>query len=45
MGWLEIVLLCAVALWLIATVIYLIRHKGKTCGGDCENCRKACKRE
>ena len=36
MGWLEIVILCAVALWLIATVVYLIRRKGKGCTGCCE---------
>jgi len=38
MGWLEIVILCAVALWLILTVIFLIRRRGKGCGA-CGNCR------
>lgn len=48
MGWLEIVILCAVALWLILTVTFLIRRRGKgcaACGGDCENCIMTCKRE
>lgn len=46
MGWLEIVLLGALALWLIATVIYLVRRRGKGCGacGSCNACeyRKNC---
>ena len=41
MGWLEILILCAVALWLSLTVIYLIRRRGKGCtgcGGSCGGC-------
>lgn len=45
MGWLEIVILCAVGLWLTATLIYLIRRRGKGCTGCCEGCPKSCKRE
>lgn len=37
MGWLEIVLLCAVGLWLTVTVIFLAKRRGKGCCG-CNNC-------
>ncbi|MBQ6430625.1 MAG: hypothetical protein IJJ99_01935 [Oscillospiraceae bacterium] len=42
MGWLEIALLGAVGLWLIATVICLVRRRGTGCGGCGGNCG-ACK--
>ena len=43
MGWLDIVLLDALALWLIATVIYLVRRRGKGCGacGNCIGCENS----
>ena len=45
MGWADIAVLALVAVWLAATVLWLLHRKktGKACSGccaDCSGCRK-----
>ena len=45
MSWLEIVIVALVALWLAGTVVFLLRHRGKGCGGCCADCTRQCGRQ